>query len=403
MRKYFAVVFFMLATSVVWAEAPRSDYARDMVEGPVKSIILNGERWRTYTPEGKEINERNEGSTFEGNTRRDDLWGDWPTYTFDDRGRVINISHTMGQETFKYKGKDFLPYWQRSETLLEEYSDDTTVEEGEIKYIKKDKQGNWIERVFAGRTDKRVIEYWTPAEIKAAEKGKRVDPFDGVEQAMAKRNSVKNKDPWWMNALAVTILAIFALGLVHMLRVVFDGAGETRYFTGSKTRLVLFFALMMTVVFFSEGFWETARGVFVAVTTTVFSYLAYLTPSSRLLKAGAPKKNALQVLSGMWGDVESRKTDKARIKAYEDYIESARGRLNSESLSEIDAQRLRNNINEANRNINEEKYHTDEKVALTIVSVLVGVIFVWFTPFDAIFKYFRNYPLHRRKANKGEK
>ena len=158
----------LLCAAAVRAEAPRSDYARDMLLGPVKYVVQEGDTVRLYGPDGSDRLSRVEQTTYGEDTRTDEIWGEWPTYTFDKRGRVVKVTYSGGETEYRYKGRKFLPVWMKESYEEGEMGDEqTVVREGKLTYPRVDSYGNWLERRFDGETTVREIVYYDAAEVAA--------------------------------------------------------------------------------------------------------------------------------------------------------------------------------------------------------------------------------------------
>ncbi len=195
---------------------------------------------------------------------------------------------------------------------------------------------------------------------------------------------------------AILFFLLLTAATVHMFYVRSNVDNEPRLFVGSMARIVLFAILMLISVFMVEGFWGKLFQILGALISVVFSYYAYLRPKSKLLVGGAPSKNALQILGGMWTDLENKQVDKARVSLLTQQLEKLRREYN-ETASETMRQQLDARMSELQQERTEEETKMNETVALTFVSVFIAIIFVWLTPFVAIVQYLRNYPLYLRK------
>lgn len=161
MKKPILLSILLLATALVRAEAPQSDYARDMLLGPVQYVIQQGDTLLRYGADGRKLDNRIEKTTFDGDTRTDEIWGYWPTYTFDERGRVVKVAYSGGETEYRYKGKGYLPVWMKESYEEGDMGDErTVVREGKLSYPRVDDRGNWLERRFDGETTVRQIVYF---------------------------------------------------------------------------------------------------------------------------------------------------------------------------------------------------------------------------------------------------
>ena len=161
MKKPILLSILLLTSLLARAEAPQSDYARDMLLGPVQYVIQQGDTLLRYGADGRQLDNRIEKTTFDGDTRTDEIWGYWPTYTFDERGRVVKVAYSGGETEYRYKGKGFLPVWMKESYEEGDMGDErTVVREGKLSYPRVDDRGNWLERRFDGETTVRQIVYF---------------------------------------------------------------------------------------------------------------------------------------------------------------------------------------------------------------------------------------------------
>ncbi|MDR1631420.1 MAG: hypothetical protein LBR97_00780 [Dysgonamonadaceae bacterium] len=221
---------------------------------------------------------------------------------------------------------------------------------------------------------------------------------ESVDREMIVNKNTKNGSQWTEILLAILLFIFLAVGLTQMVK---EKDNDRRKFVGSYGRIFLFGLLMFSGIFFIDGVWDKIIQFFGAVLTIAFSYFAYLKPADKILRDGPPSKNIMQILGGMWSNLENKRGNKEYIGLREERINQLNNDMNK--FSEADQSAARNEINSLNRDINNEKYKTDDTIALIIISVFVGVLFIWITPFVAIIQYVRNYPLYLRKKEKNNK
>lgn len=382
MKKLLLFTAALFATALVRADAPQSDYARDMLRGPVQFVIQQGDTLLRYSPDGRSIDQRIEKTTFTDDTRTDEIWGYWPTYTFDDQGRVVHIAYSGGQTEYRYKGKGFLPVWMKESYEEGEMGDMRTVErEGRLEYPRVDEQGNWLERRFDGETNVRQIVYF------------------GAGDSLAITLPPARKGGTSTGELIVAILLFIAWGtmLAHMVWIRNNDEDEERYFTGSKLRLVLF-ALMLgaTAIWGSDGVWAMIGMLALDVLVVAFIWMAYLEPRSRLIaRRGKPRaQSTFAFLGGLWSELENRKRNEERINSLRNQIEETRDKMDDPNYAAL-RQQLNEQLGQAQRDLDEEKHHHFEGYVMLMFSLIVAVIYVWITPFTAIGNYCRNYLFHR--------
>lgn len=382
MKKLLLFTAALFATALVRADAPQSDYARDMLRGPVQFVIQQGDTLLRYSPDGRSLDQRIEKTTFTDDTRTDEIWGYWPTYTFDDQGRVVHVAYSGGQTEYRYKGKGFLPVWMKESYEEGEMGDMRTVErEGRLEYPRVDEQGNWLERRFDGETTVRQIDYF------------------GAGDSLAITLPPARKGGPSTGELIVAILLFIVWGtmLAHMVWIRNNDEDEERYFTGSKLRLVLF-ALMLgaTAIWGSNGVWAMIGMLALDVLVVAFIWMAYLEPRSRLIaRRGKPRaQSTFAFLGGLWSELENRKRNEERINSLRNQIEETRDKMDDPNYAAL-RQQLNEQLGQAQRDLDEEKHHHFEGYVMLMFSLIVAVIYVWITPFTAIGNYFRNYLFHR--------
>lgn len=383
-KKLLLLSTVLLATVIVRAEAPQSDYARDMLRGPVHFVIEQGDTLLRYAPDGSSIDRRIEKTTFDGDTRTDEIWGFWPTYTFDSQGRVVRVAYSGGETEYRYKGKGFLPVWMKESYQEGDMGDErTVVREGKLEYPRVDEHGNWLERRFDGETTVRQILYFGA----------------GAGDSLAITLPPARKGGTSTGELIAAILLFIAWGamLAHMVWIRSNDEDDARYFTGSKLRLLLF-ALMLgaTAIWGSDGVWAMIGMLALDVLVVAFIWMAYLEPESRLnARRGKPRvQSTFAFLGGLWSELENRKRNEARINSLRNQIEETRDKLDDPNCAAMH-QHLNEQLEQAQRDLDEEKHHHFEGYVLLMFSLIVAVIYVWITPFTAIGNYCRNYLFHR--------
>ena len=197
---------------------------------------------------------------------------------------------------------------------------------------------------------------------------------------------------------AILFFTLLAVGLVQMIK---EKDNDNRKFVGSYARLFFFGLLILSGMFFMDSIWEKILQILGTALLVLFSYLAYLKPADKILRDGIPSKNSMQILGGMWSDLENKRVNKKYIELREERKSYLNNNMND--FSEEDRQRALGEINSLEHDINNERHKTDATIALIFISVIVGVIFIWITPFVAILQYIRNYPLYLRKKGKKQK
>lgn len=383
MKKPILLSILLLTSLLARAEAPQSDYARDMLLGPVQYVIQQGDTLLRYGADGRQLDNRIEKTTFDGDTRTDEIWGYWPTYTFDERGRVVKVAYSGGETEYRYKGKGFLPVWMKESYEEGDMGDErTVVREGKLSYPRVDDRGNWLERRFDGETTVRQIVYFDAG---ASGVAVTLPPYE-------KRDTSTGE-----TVMAIVLFVAWGAMLAHMvwLRSRDD---ERRYFTGSKLRLVLFAAMMVAMALFStESIWLSAGMLALDVLVVAFVWMAYLEPESRLVaRRGKPRaQSTFSFLGSLWSELENRKRNEARIASLQNRIDENQRKLDNEPLNDATRQQLEEDLNEARQDIDEEKHHHFESFVMLLFSLFVAVIYVWITPFTAIGNYCRNYLFHR--------
>lgn len=383
-KKLLLLSTVLLATVIVRAEAPQSDYARDMLRGPVHFVIEQGDTLLRYAPDGSSMDRRIEKTTFAGDTRTDEIWGFWPTYTFDSQGRVVRVAYSGVETEYRYKGKGFLPVWMKESYQEGDMGDErTVVREGKLEYPRVDEHGNWLERRFDGETTVRQIVYFGT----------------GAGDSLAIALPPARKGGTSTGELIAAILLFIAWGamLAHMVWIRSNDEDDARYFTGSKLRLLLF-ALMLgaTAIWGSNGVGAMIGMLALDVLVVAFIWMAYLEPESRLkARRGKPRaQSTFAFLGGLWSELENRKRNEARINSLRNQIEETRDKLDDPNCAAIH-QQLNEQLEQAQRDLDEEKHHHFEGYVLLMFSLIVAVIYVWITPFTAIGNYCRNYLFHR--------
>lgn len=387
MKIHFFCAAALLCAAVARADAPQSDYARDMLLGPVKYVVQAGDTLLRYTPDGRSADNRIEGSVFNGDTRTDEIWGYWPTYTFDKHGRVVKVAYSGGETEYRYKGKGFLPVWMKESYEEGDMGDPrTVVREGKLLYPRVDEHGNWLERRFDGETTVRRIVYF--------------DAADGG-LAVTLPPAANRGTTIWETVLAIALFIGWGAMLAHMVWIR-SSDDEERHFTGSKLRLLLF-ALMLgaTALLGTGNIWWTVGMLALDVMVVAFVWMAYLEPESRLAaRRGKPRtQTTFGFLGSLWSDLENRKRNQARISALQNRIDEHRRRLDNDPLYESERRQLEEELNGARQDLDEEQHHHFEGFVTLIFSVFVAVIYVWITPFTAIGNYCRNYLFRRRPAS----
>lgn len=270
----------------------------------------------------------------------------------------------------------------------------TTIPVGDdVNVIALDKQNYWARVMLSdgtiGYVDLGAIDYPGGQTVTVTE------VFDAKEMA----SSTQTKESVMNVLTAITVILIFLAGLIHMIFITKNKDNEKRIFVGSTPRVVLFAVMMFLVVFLSNDTagWKIIQSI-AAIVISAFSYYAYMRPASKIIVDGVPSKNMFQILAGMWFDLENRKTDQARI----DLLNQNINRLKNDRLnaSEKERENIDNRISEMQKDINEEQFRLGETFSLAIFSIIMGVLFVWLTPFYAIVQYLKNYPFYLKKREK---
>ena len=218
------------------------------------------------------------------------------------------------------------------------------------------------------------------------------------DRETTKNKSTKGSVQWTEILSAILFFIFLVVGLVHMID---EKDNDARKFVGSYARIIFFGLLILSGLFFVDGFWNKIIQVLGAALTVAFSYFAYLKPADKILRDGIPSKNIMQILGGMWSDLENRKINKEYIRLREErknYLNN-----NMHKFSEKDRHCAMDEISSLNHEINNEQYKTDETIALIFISAFIGIIFIWITPFVAVIQYIRNYPLYLRRKKKNNK
>jgi hypothetical protein len=254
----------------------------------------------------------------------------------------------------------------------------------------------WWEGDEGGKASK---QYTITPELKFNKEKEWEETFSGYSDTKTIASKSPKKEGQWMEILfAVLFFTLLAVGLVQMIK---EKDNDNRKFVGSYARLFFFGLLILSGMFFMDSIWEKILQILGTALLVLFSYLAYLKPADKILRDGIPSKNSMQILGGMWSDLENKRVNKKYIELREERKSYLNNNMND--FSEEDRQRALGEINSLEHDINNERHKTDATIALIFISVIVGVIFIWITPFVAILQYIRNYPLYLRKKGKKQK
>ena len=254
----------------------------------------------------------------------------------------------------------------------------------------------WWEGDEGGKASK---QYTITPELKFNKEKEWEETFSGYSDTKTISSKSPKKEGQWMEILfAVLFFTLLAVGLVQMIK---EKDNDNRKFVGSYARLFFFGLLILSGMFFMDSIWEKILQILGTALLVLFSYLAYLKPADKILRDGIPSKNSMQILGGMWSDLENKRVNKKYIELREERKSYLNNNMND--FSEEDRQRAVGEINSLEHDINNERHKTDATIALIFISVIVGVIFIWITPFVAILQYIRNYPLYLRKKGKKQK